>query len=119
VGHVYEYAYLIRKKGYKEIYMGDFYGDPRCGLIDSNNNWSLVGGNILTVWTKDKGLIEIEDEELPCICGLRQKSAYEAEILIDPWSKQGSVWVFNIETFHRYKIREHRIDDEYSEEIGW
>jgi hypothetical protein len=119
VGYVYEYAYLIRKKRYEEIYMGGFYGDPACGLIDSNNNWCLVGGNMLSIWTESKGMLEIEDEELSWICKVRQKSAYEVEILIDPLSEKGSVWALNIETLQRHKLRDYKINDEYSEQVDW
>lgn len=119
VGHVFEYAYLIRKRIYKVIYMGGFYGDPKCGLIDSNNKWCLVGGNMLTIWTEDNGMFEIEDEELSWICKARQKSAYEVDILIDPWSEKGSIWSLDIITLQKHKVREYRITSEYSEKIEW
>jgi hypothetical protein len=119
VGYVYECAYLINKRKHKKIHMGDFYGDPKCGLIDSNNNWCFVGGNILSVWTTDRGIVEIEDKELAWICRARQVSDYDVELLIDPWSYEGSVWAFNIKTLERHKVKDYKLDGEYSEQIDW
>jgi hypothetical protein len=118
-GHVFEYAYLVRKQNYLEIYMGDFYGDPCCGLIDSNNNWCLVGGDTITVWTKNTGLIEIRDRELSWVCKVRQVSDYGVELLIDPNSDNGAIWALNIQTLERHKIKEYKLDSKYSDNIDW
>jgi len=121
VGHVFEYAYLINKKNYKEIYMGGFCaGDPSCGLIGENNNWCVVGGEILNVWSNDKGLLSIEDEDLNWVVDIRQKSYNEVELLIDPWSDKGSVWTLNIKTLERHKIRDYlMMNEEYTDKFEW
>ncbi|MBV8391016.1 MAG: hypothetical protein JO080_14520 [Mucilaginibacter sp.] len=121
VGNVFEYAYLINKKNHKEIYMGGFCaGDPSCGLIEENNNWCVVGGEILNVWSSDNGLLSIEDEDLNWVVDIRQKSSNEVELLIDPWSDKGSVWELNIKTLERHKIRDYLMaNEEYTDEFDW
>lgn len=100
--------------------MGGFYGDPKCGLIAENNNWCLVGGETLNVWYYDKGLLTVEDEDLMWIVEIRQKSSNEVELLIDPWSDKGSVWMLNIETLERHKIKDYLMaSEEYTDEFDW
>ena len=119
LGYVFEYAYLINKKKNKEVYLGDFYGDPTCGLISENNNWCIVGGETLTIWNEDGNISSIEDNELTWVCKARQTAPFEIELLIDPWSDKGSVWSLNIDTFKKHKLRDFILDDGYSEQVNW
>ena len=32
----------------------DFHGEPKCGLIDKQDNWAIVAGDHLTIWTPKK-----------------------------------------------------------------
>jgi hypothetical protein len=105
VGYVFEYAYLISKKNHKEIYMGDFYGDPTCGLIGADNTWCLVGGATLNLWREGENILEIEDDDLNWIYKIRQTAPHEVELLIDPWSEKAYIWYLNIQTLVRHKIR--------------
>jgi hypothetical protein len=36
LGHSFEDAYLIDKLTKRELFHDDFYGNPKCGLIDRN-----------------------------------------------------------------------------------
>jgi hypothetical protein len=120
IGHVFEDAYLINKINTIEIYLGDFYGDPTCGLISSNNDWCLVGGSELSIWMEDGNISRIKDDELYWICKIRQTAPYEVELLIDAWTDETSVWAFNIKTGERRKIKNYKkLNDEYSEHIDW
>ena len=49
----YEYESVrLRIKSTGDILMLDsFYGDPYCGLIDPGNQWAIVAGEHLAIWT--------------------------------------------------------------------
>lgn len=80
----------------------------------------MVGGDTLSIWDCDKGLLSIEDEDLKWIEKIRQKSSNEVELLIDPRSDKGSVWILNIETLKRHKIRDYLMaNEEYTEKFNW
>ncbi|WP_295801762.1 hypothetical protein [Mucilaginibacter sp.] len=119
LGHEFEYAYLIWKKGSKETNMGDFYGDPSCGLISENNDWCLVGGETLVVWKNDGTVLPVVDDGLRWISELRQTAPYEAELLIDPYSEKGAVWKLNIATLKFEKLRDFRSDYIHSDKFDW
>jgi hypothetical protein len=119
VGYDFEYAWLVNKISGKEIYLGGFYGDPSCGIISTENNYCLVGGSYLYLWREGKGVVEIEDDHLQWIVQFRQIAPFQIEILIDPWSDHGSIWSLNIETLIAEKVRDYRLDDEYSDKITW
>jgi hypothetical protein len=119
LGYVFEYAYLINKKTKKEIYLGDFYGDPTCGLISKDNDWCLVGGETLSIWKEDENISSVKDGEFPWIIKARQTGPHEVELLIDPNSDKGSIWRLNIKTLERHKLRDFMADEGYPEEVNW
>jgi len=119
LGYVFEYAYLVSKESRNEIYIGDFYGDPHCGLISDSNNWCLVGGDTLSVWKKDGNITNISDVDICWISKIRQTGLNEVELLIDPWADNGGVWKLNVDTFERQKLRDFKVDSEYSEDFDW
>lgn len=100
--------------------MGDFYGDPSCGLISNDNKWCLVGGSTLRLWTGSE-VFEIKDDNLNWACKFRQVDANKVEILIDPWSDNSSVWELNIQTRENRKIKDfaNYKDREYTDDIEW
>lgn len=104
IEHEWEATYLIEKLTGKILLEDDFYGDPDCGVIDKNNNWAIMAGEHLTVWTKKKWK-RIENTDLQWIHSVRQKSIDTAEILIDPWSGISAIWEFNTRTFEYKRIR--------------
>lgn len=103
-----------------QILMGDFYGDPSCGLISNDNKWCLVGGSTLRLWTGSE-VFEIKDDNLNWACKFRQVDANKVEILIDPWSDNSSVWELNIQTRENRKIKDfaNYKDREYTDDIEW
>jgi hypothetical protein len=115
-----EATFLIEKSSCKILFEDNFYGDPQCGLIDSKNNWAVVAGEHLTIWTPEKTKV-IDDEKLKWIHLLRFKNEEIVEILIDPWSDNSSIWEINIKTFEYRRIRDfdNYKNKEYSEIIDW
>lgn len=101
----YENTFLIIKSTGETLLEDDFYGDPKCGLIDKNNSWAIVAGEHLTIWTEKK-IKKIESEELKWIYSLRAKDSEVVEILIDPWSERSAIWEINTTTFEFKKIRD-------------
>jgi hypothetical protein len=120
LAYVFEAAYLIDKKSEKEMYLGDFYGDPTCGLISEDNNWCIVGGATLSIWKVEGNVLTIKDDNLYWACKIRQTAPYEVQLLIDAsWSDKGSVWSFNINTSERHKLKDLIIDDGNLSEVSW
>ncbi len=105
LGHIFEEAYLIDKNSGMVTNLGSFYGDPGFGLISSNLDWCLVGGSYLCIWQIGGYITHVEDEDLKNAYNARQIAPFEVEILIDPWSDEGGVWRFNIETFEMFRLK--------------
>jgi hypothetical protein len=120
IGHVSESAYLTDISTGQTILIGDFYGNPSCGLISNDNKWCLVGGSTLRLWTGNE-VYEIKDDKLYWACKLRQTGAEKVEILVDPWADNSSVWEFNIQTRESRKIKDfdNYKDKEYTDDIEW
>jgi hypothetical protein len=47
--HEYEVVFLIRPNG-QGVVIGDFYGDPTCAMISSDENWCAIGGAGLIIY---------------------------------------------------------------------
>jgi hypothetical protein len=120
IGHIFEDAYLIEKRNGEEIVHDDFYGDPSCGLISRSNDWAIIAGEHLTIWTKGKTR-KIENEDLRWIYDLRTSDDKTVEILTDPWSDKSAIWTLDMVTLQFKKISD--FDDykekERTDEIVW
>ncbi len=99
----FEQAYVTIKSSSEIVSLGVFYGDPSCGLISGTDEWCIVGGSSLVIWTRSE-IVKIDDEDLRWAWGIRQKEKFSVEILIDPWAENASVWEFNILTKEKTKI---------------
>ncbi len=118
IGHEFEEAWLIDKETCQTLMRGDFYGDPECTLIDSNNLWALIGGEHLTVWRNGQaGRIA----NVKWVHSLRKKGEAEVEILTDPWSEAPASWEMDMATGFVRKVRD--FDDyrgkERTEDVIW
>ena len=51
LGHIFEDAYCYNKLTKEAMGIWRFKYDPTCGIISKNNDWSLVGGEILILKT--------------------------------------------------------------------
>lgn len=120
IEHEFESTYLTDKNSGKILLEGDFYGDPKCGLIDAQNKWAIIGGEHLVLWTPLTTKV-FEDENLKWIHELRLKNKNTVEILTDPWSSKSSIWEVNTSTFESTKLRDftNYQGEEYTEEIVW
>lgn len=120
LGYLFEDAYLTVKATGENTGLGTFYGDPVCGLIDSANNWCIVGGAILVLWTKDE-IISINDEDLFGVYDLRQTDENKTQLLLDPWADHAAVWEFDVITKGKNKIKDfpdYR-DNSYTDKVAW
>ena len=116
----YESTWLKSKSTGKVLLEDELYGDPQCGLIDANNNWAIVAGEHLTIWSQKKSEI-IKHEGIKWVHSLRLKNPETVEILIDPWSNNSSIWEINIHTFEVQKVKDFNDykDKEYTDEVIW
>ena len=95
LGHVYEQIFLIDKITNQETGILTLDNEPTCGLIGTNNDWCLVGGDILVL----KTFFDNTLRQLPLdnITALKKIDEYTVQILIDPWSDKASIWQLNID----------------------
>ncbi len=54
LGHIFEETYLIDKVTNNKLQIGSMYGNPSCGLIGEDNNWCIVAGSTVIIWTSEK-----------------------------------------------------------------
>ena len=100
--------------------LGWFIYDPTCALISDNNQWCLVGGDRLLLWTPNE-TFEIDDDNIKPIEAFRQIDSNMVHILTDPWSDYSAIWEFNIQTKQSRKLRDFNDykDKEYTEDVKW
>jgi len=115
-----EIACLKEKATGMVLFEDCFYGNPECGLIDEFNNWALVAGEHLTVWTPQK-IHKFQKRGLAWIHAARMKNSEIIELLIDPWSEFASIWELNIINFKIHKKRDFNEykSREYTENVIW
>lgn len=111
LGHEFEDGYIIDKKAKFNIYLGSSYGDPTFGIIDNNEQWALLLGHTLYLWTPFE--LSNQDEvnsasgkifEWPFAA--RQISDFEVEVLEDPWSDNPGIYILNVKTKSIKRIRD-------------
>lgn len=54
LGYEDEIASLKDKATGKVLFEDFFYGNPKCGLIDELNNWAIIAGEHISIWTAQK-----------------------------------------------------------------
>ena len=119
-GHEYEYAYLIDNKTNKEVYMGGFYGDPCCAIIDNKGTWCVFGGETINILVFGFKIAIIDKPELKWVMKLRQTGNFVIELLIDPWSEYGAVWQLDVRTLESKKLRPFDLSSEpNTADIDW
>ncbi|RDC61869.1 hypothetical protein [Adhaeribacter pallidiroseus] len=101
----YEVVFLIDKETNQVLVEEEFYGDPTCGLIDTNNEWAVITGEKIIIWTSEETK-KIEDKNLRWRHDLRPKDNQTIELLNDPWSENSSIWELDIKTLEYKKIRD-------------
>ena len=89
-----ESAILTEKSSGKILLEDEFYGNPNCGIIDSENKWAIIAGIHLTFW-KPNTSKKYQNESFKWVHSLRIKDEITVEILTDPWSEKSSVWELN------------------------
>ena len=116
----FEDVFLFEKDTNKELWRISLYGDATGGLIGLVNDWVVVGGEKLIIWSEGK-LETIEDSELTWIFDLRQIGDDEIEILTDPWTSNSAIWSFDIISKRKVKIRNFNdyVDKPYSDNVIW
>jgi hypothetical protein len=126
LGHVFETAYCYNKITKEEFGLFRFDNDPTCGVVGKNNDWCLVGGDVLVLKTWfDNSLRLIGD--LRQIHELRSVDDYKTQILLDPWSNEAAIWQLEIDktkptrpiTLEKVKDFKDYTDKPYTEHIVW
>ncbi|MBS1604521.1 MAG: hypothetical protein JST42_17790 [Bacteroidetes bacterium] len=126
VGHVYEDAYCYNKLTTEEFCIWQFQNDPTCAMVGKNSDWCLVGGEILVLRTfPDQTVRPVSN--LKDIHEIKLIDEYTANILIDPWSENSSIWQLELDlnratpAIGLRKIKDFKdyLDKPYTENIIW
>ncbi len=120
LGHLWEQAYLYKKNENSEILLCEFYGDCAAGKICDEDNWCIVGGDIIAIWRNGQIAI-IDNDDLKWVHDIRIKNRNTAEILVDPWSVNSAIWELDvnsmnfkmISSFDKYK------EKPYIDKVEW
>lgn len=126
VGHVFESSYCFNKLTKEEFAIFQFKNDPTCGLIGKNNDWCLIGGDILVLRTWVDNTLRVIGE-LKNIFDLKAIDNYTVHILTDPWTNESAIWELTIDLkkltrpTSLIKIRDFTeyVDKPYTDQIGW
>lgn len=115
-----ESVFLKNKLNDKILFEDHFYGNPSCGIIDSDNNWAIIAGIHLSFW-KPTGIKKYQNEFFEHIHSLRIKDKKIVKILTDPWSINSSIWELNVENAELIKIKDFTEykNKKYTEFVNW
>ena len=100
----YETISLVDKQSGQVLMEGELYGDPTCGLIDERNQWAIVGGEYLSIWTPERTKHWIEQAPR-WIHAVREARRGLVEVLTDPWGTDPAIWTLDTTTFALRKER--------------
>ncbi len=126
VGHVFESSYCFNKLTKEEFEIFEFDNDPTCGLAGQNNDWCLIGGDVLVLRSLVDNTLRLIGE-LKEIFDLKLIDAYTVQILTDPWADNSEIWQLKIDLNNLSqpltltKIREFKAyaGKPYTNKIGW
>jgi len=126
VGHIYETSYCFNKLTKEESPIFEFLDDPCCSIVGQNNDWCLIGGDVLILKNWVDNTLRIVGD-LKQIFDLKSIDTYTAQILTDPWSENSEIWQVSIDLnkitqpITLTKIRDFKeyFDRPYSENIEW
>ncbi|HAD13979.1 MAG TPA: hypothetical protein DCF33_16260 [Saprospirales bacterium] len=89
--HECETAFCLHKPSGESFPVHQFYGDPVCALIGRNDDWCLIGGDVLVLlWVQDRTTKIIDG--LKWIFDLRIVNDMTIQILTDPWGEAPAIW---------------------------
>lgn len=126
VGHIYEIAYYHNKLTKEELPIFEFENDPTCAIIGQNNDWCLIGGDVLILKTWNDNTLKLVNN-LEQIFDLKYIDEYTAQILTDPWSENSAIWQISIDLnnitqpliLSKIKDFKEYFNKPYSENIEW
>ena len=124
VGHIFESSYCYNKLTEEQFGVFEFDNDPTCALVGKNDDWCLIGGDVLVLRTWADNTLRVIGE-LENIYGLKSIDEYTTQILTDPWTEESSIWQLEIDLTKLtrptslFKVKDFKeyLDKEYSEEI--
>lgn len=118
--HEFEATFLVKKESNEVLITAEFYGVPECGLIDKANNWAIVAGDFLLLWTPNF-VKKYHDDTFRDFHALRCKSQNIVEVLTDPWSDFSAIWELNTINGEVLKISDFKKAKgiEYTDDIDW
>ena len=126
VGHVSETAYCYNKLTKEEFAIFQFDNDPTCAIVGKNNDWCLIGGDVLVLRTWVDNTLRIIGD-LKNIHGVKAIDAYTTQILTDPWAEHSAIWQLEINlnkltrptSLSKVTDFKEYFDKPYAEQIAW
>lgn len=126
VGHVHETSYCCNKLTKEEFAIFQFDNDPTCGVVGNNNDWCLIGGDVLVLRTWVDNTLRLVGD-LKQIFDIKIIDDYTVQILTDPWTSNSEVWQLTIDlnkltrplTLIKIKDFKNYVDKPYTENVDW
>lgn len=105
----------------KSIFADEHYGDAKKAIIGPGEDWCVIGGEGISVWKKDMGLIHMMRSPIMFIHDLKMDDQNKVKILVDPWSTHASVWILDVERMDLTKLKDgpSLTDQPYSEHLDF
>jgi hypothetical protein len=124
--HEDETVFCLHKPSGESFPVHQCYGDPVCALIGRNNEWCLIGGDVLVLLLFQDRTTRIIDS-LKWIFELRLVNDETVQILIDPWGEAPAIWELTIRSDYQHEpVQPVKIKDfpeyknkPYTEAIVW
>lgn len=91
----YEYTYLLNKINFNKVFLGDFYGDPDCGIII--NNKVIVFGEYYLIY--ELNTEQINNYDLPINLSIIEIRIIDNDNLLllgHPYNEVNGVWKYNL-----------------------
>lgn len=126
IGHIFESSFGYNKLTKEEFGIFEFDFDPTCALVGQNNDWCIVGGEVLVLKTWIDNTLSVVGE-LKWIFDLKPIDAYTVHILTDPWSNDSGIWQLSIDLnqlsrpLNLTKVKDFKkyVGNPYTDEVEW
>ena len=110
VVYEWETVTLLKNDGSFSVKIGDFYGDPECGIIDENEKWCAIAGCGIIIYRLEEPFLEYEynkktnqwvefgreANDIWWITNIHQHDENHVEITVD--GEPAKSYILNVET---------------------
>ena len=102
-----EQAVWVDKRSQRRRLVGDHIGDPAAGFVGPNDRWCVVMGEGITYLGRDGARASWwREQETRFVHSARWETTTSIRVLVDPWSADASVWLFDADDLSLKKLHD-------------